>query len=350
MIPKRITLRDVARQLGVSHATVSLSLRNHPRISVARRQEVLRVVKEMGYVPDPLFSQVAAYRQNRQPAKIHSSIAWVNHWDQPERLIGRHKEFASYWKGASEAALERGYRVDEIRWPADCSARRFEQILFARGIRGMLIPPHPTPPDWDGFDWNKFSIIRFGLSVQTPDSNIVTSDQYRAMMMAITKIHGYGYRRIGLVVGSNYDLRLGGAYQSGFQWAQHVLQLEVKPPALVVRAEETEPFPEAEKRALKQWLTRHHPDAILTSEIRLPALIRELGQRIPEEVAVAGTSCDVPVEAGINQNSEAIGRIAVEMLLKQINFNECGEPAAPCRMLIESFWQDGRSLPRRPKP
>jgi hypothetical protein len=35
------------------------------------------------------------------------------------------------------------------------------------------------------------------------------------------------------------------------------------------------------------------------------------------------------------------------MLVKQININERGEPAAPCRMLVESCWQDGRSLPRR---
>ncbi|HEX9046088.1 MAG TPA: substrate-binding domain-containing protein, partial [Verrucomicrobiae bacterium] len=101
------------------------------------------------------------------------------------------------------------------------------------------------------------------------------------------------------------------------------------------------------KRSLKQWLDRQRPDAIITTEVQLPRLIEELGHRIPQDVAVAGSGCDVPVTAGINQNSEAIGRIAVEMLLKQINFNECGEPAAPCRILIESLWQDGDSLPSR---
>jgi hypothetical protein len=35
------------------------------------------------------------------------------------------------------------------------------------------------------------------------------------------------------------------------------------------------------------------------------------------------------------------------MLVKQININERGEPSAPCRILVESTWQDGKSLPRR---
>ncbi|HEX9047929.1 MAG TPA: LacI family DNA-binding transcriptional regulator, partial [Verrucomicrobiae bacterium] len=192
-ISSRVTLRDVAKQVGVSHVTVSMALRNHPKISIRRREEILRVVKEMNYVPDPLFGQLAAYRQRNQVAdKIHSTIAWVNHWDEPERLLGL-KEFAAYWKGAIAAAAERGYRVEEIRWPKNCSARRFEQILFARGIRGILIPPHLISPDWGSFNWNRFSIIRFGMSVQSPDSNVVTSDQYRAMIMAMRKIHGYGY-------------------------------------------------------------------------------------------------------------------------------------------------------------
>lgn len=344
MFQKRTTLRDIAKRIGVSHVTVSLALRNHPRISAARRQEILRAVKEMKYVPDPLFGQLAAYRHQRPAEKIHSAIAWVNHWEEPERLLTKHKEFAAYWKGATAAAAERGYRVDEIRWSADCSARRFEQILFTRGIRGILIPPHLVSPDWGNFNWNKFSVIRFGLSVHAPDSNVVTSDQYRATIMAVKKIHEYGFRRIGLVVGNKLDQRLSGVYQSGFNWAQHNLNLTAKLPPLVVEASDYGPRPEVVRHSLDRWLARAKPDAVLTTEARVPEMIRELGYRIPRDVAVAGTSIDVPVDAGIDQHSEAVGHIAVEMLLKQINFNECGEPAAPCRILIESLWRDGDSL------
>ena len=63
---------------------------------------------------------------------------------------------------------------------------------------------------------------------------------------------------------------------------------------------------------------------------------------------MAGTSiCDIPVDAGIDQHSIEIGRIAMQMLIKQINIGERGSSANPCRIFVESRWQDGQSLPRR---
>ncbi len=46
---KRVTLRDVAERVGVSHVTISLALRNHPSIPVRRRDEVKRVAKQVGH-------------------------------------------------------------------------------------------------------------------------------------------------------------------------------------------------------------------------------------------------------------------------------------------------------------
>src|ERR1043166_7194131 len=43
------TMRDIARRVGVSPATVSLSLRNHPSISLATRERVLQAQKDLGY-------------------------------------------------------------------------------------------------------------------------------------------------------------------------------------------------------------------------------------------------------------------------------------------------------------
>ena len=104
-----------------------------------------------------------------------------------------------------------------------------------------------------------------------------------------------------------------------------------------------------QKAVLNKWLVKHRPDAILTADREMPVLLRELGYRIPQDIAVAGTSVlDIPgIDAGIDQHSEAVGQIAVEMLVKQIHVSERGEPVDPCRILVESRWQDGQSLPQR---
>jgi DNA-binding LacI/PurR family transcriptional regulator len=343
--PKRVTVYDIAEKLGVSHATVSMALRNHPGISKKRREQVKKIAEEMGYTPDPHLAALAAYRRTNAPAEIRSAIAWINHWKQPERLR-KLREFDLYWRGAAEAAKRFGYNLEEIRWTPDYSAKRFEQILLARGIRGVLIPPHITMPDWGDFDWSKFSIIRFGMSVPAPDSHLVTADQLRAVLMAVKKMAEYGYQRIGFVVPADSDRKLGGGFVGGFSAAGRSFNLPVIPPLLIEEKAYSE-RPEKSRQLLSQWLKKHKPDALLTTLPELPALLQQLGYRIPEDIAVAGTAVDVPVDAGIDQHSEAIGRIAVETLVSQINLNERGEPSDPYRVLVESRWRDGKSLPRR---
>jgi LacI family transcriptional regulator len=142
------------------------------------------------------------------------------------------------------------------------------------------------------------------------------------------------------------DQRLGGNFIGGFASAQKFYQLAVIPPLLTAEQFYTEQ-PAKGLRLLRQWLARHKPDAILTFVVSLPDMLRQLGHRIPQDVAVAGTGIDVPVDAGLDQHSEAIGRMAVEMLVSQVNLNERGEPADPCRILIESRWRDGSSMPRK---
>ncbi|HEU5396190.1 MAG TPA: LacI family DNA-binding transcriptional regulator, partial [Verrucomicrobiae bacterium] len=343
----RVTMADVAKRAGVSRIAVSMALRDHHRISAERRQEIQRIAKEMGYVPDPFLSALAAHRRQRMPAKEHGVLAWINHWTDPRRLR-RFKEFDLYWRGASEAAIKFGYRVDEIHWAADCSPRRLEKILLARGIDGVLVPPHNELFDWGDFDWKKFSVVRFGLSVPSPDSNVVTADIFRATVMAINKIREYGYRRIGVTVNEEYNRRVGGNFLSGFYYAQASLNLRPAiPPLLTFLKERTAEELGRQQDVLQQWLRQHRPEAVLTSDPEVPGMMRELGYRIPQDIAVAGTTVlDIPwVDAGIDQHAEAIGRTAVETLLKQINVNERGEPPYPSRILVESRWKDGASLP-----
>ena len=344
MSSKRVTLRDLAKQLGVSHTTVSLALRDHPSILPARRAQIKQLAEKEGYRPDPFLSALSVYRLQNRPASFHSTLAWVNRWNHPEDLRAK-KEFDAYWRGGSETAERLGYRLEDIRWPANISATRFEQIMLTRGIQGLLVPPHPEVPDWGNFDWNKFSIIRLGMSVPEPDSNVVTSDHQRAVLMAFEKMNRHGYQRTGLVVCADFDRHLGGNYIGGFAAAQKLFKFQHILPPLLTNETVYLKQPDKARQLLAKWLEQHRPDAILSAVVEVPLMIRELGYRIPEDIAVAGSSRDVPVDAGINQNPEDIGRIAVQMLVSQINLNERGVPAVPCRTLVESSWQEGKSLP-----
>jgi LacI family transcriptional regulator len=338
----RVTIRDMAARIGVSHVTVSLALRDSTRISLARRNQVQKLAREMGYRPDPILSSLIAYRYGKRPSHIQNALAWINHWEHPEgwRKI---KDFEAYWRGASNAAERCGYRLDEFVWRPEFTAQRFETILQTRNIRGVLIPPHPSQPDWGNLNWDNFSVIRFGLSVISPHSHVVTSDHLRSIVSSVEKIHSYGYKRIGFVLPADFDLRSGGSYTGGFIAAQRMFGLAHCLPALLTSYNLTN---ESFQTIFKHWLNKNKPDAILTVDKRILSALKQFGLRIPEDIAVAAATIhDIPLDAGVDQNSEEIGRIASETLIALINANERGKPIIPRRILIEGSWVDGSSLP-----
>lgn len=72
------------------------------------------------------------------------------------------------------------------------------------------------------------------------------------------------------------------------------------------------------------------------------------GLRVPDDVAVATTSVlDGNFDAGADQNSHEIGRVAVSTLASLILENERGIPRYQRRILVEGRWVDGASMPAR---
>lgn len=343
---RRVSLKEIADEIGVSKNTVSLALRDNPRISSNLRKKIRGIASELGYKADPVLLRLSEYRRSRSDSRRKNVIAWLNHWNQPDKLRS-YREFNQYWSGAKRAAKQLGYQLEEFVWPSDYPAERIEQRLRERGVLGLLIPPHKPDVNWSGFNWNQFSLLRFGFSVKEVDANLVTADHLRAIVMAITRIHQYGYRRIGLVYDRPHDHYLGGNYAGGYRWAQQLLETEQIIPPLDYQSGTPEIL-DRSRRGLEAWMRRHKPDAILTPNAEVPLLLKKLGYRIPDDVAVAGTSpYDMSVDAGIDQCPYSIGQIAAELLIKQISLNEFGEPADPCRILVESRWRDGESLPAK---
>lgn len=294
----------------------------------------------MGYSPDPMLSALANYRLANQDKPIQASLAWINAWDRPEKLRS-YRVFELYWQGALRTAHSFGYHLEEFRL-ADIPLKRLEQILLARNIKGILIPPdRTTNVNWDGFDWSHFSIVRLGHSQKKPTLHVVTSAQMQNSMMAFNKIREKGYKRIGFV-GENVDAETFGA---GFFWAQQQLPMREQLPHLLIdRSTSVRSW----GKALEEWINQNQPDAIYTRYAELPELLNNLGYRIPEDIALAATCiADTPIDAGIDQNSEEIGRAGVLALISHINGSENGVPDILHEYLIQGKWVDGSMLPDR---
>jgi DNA-binding LacI/PurR family transcriptional regulator len=339
---KQITLRDIAKELGVSHVTVSLALRDHPRISEATRKRVKQKAEAMGYHPDPMLSALSHYRLSNQEKPVQATLAWINPLQHPERLL-KQEEFSLYWKGAGKIAQRLGFHLEEFR-TADLSLQRMDTIFKTRNIRGLLIAPlawEHTPINWDDFPWKDYAGVRFGRSAQGPLYHFVTSVQVSSSAKVFEMAHQKGYRRIGYF-GMDTPRKM---FTAGYLRAQQALP---KNQQLKLMCYEAGAPPEKQKEMLATWLAKSRPDAILTDNQLLPAMLRELGVRVPEDVGIATTSIhDTPIDAGMNQNPEEIGKAAVRMLVSLINEHHFGVPEVRNQILVDGKWQEGSMLPDR---
>ena len=339
---QRVTLRDIAKVFGVTPVTVSLAMRNSPRISESLRLKIQDKAREMSYRPDPMLAALANYRKSNLKTHIGAELAWINCWPNPKNLRA-HKEFDLYWCGAFAEAEKCGYRLEEFDYNAVLSPARLEQILHARNIQGILLQPPGTgyKPVWQDFHWNNFSVVRFGYAIKNHRAHIVTSDQLANGLMACENIRRLGYRRIGLVTGAHSVVRFAAGYfyhqmQSGAAQFHSLILHETSR--------------EEDKRALAKWLKTHRPDAIFTDIGQLRYLLAELGVRVPQDIGLAACSTlDGNVDAGIYQNSEEIGRAAVQLLISLTHHNELGIPRICREVLVEGSWVDGSSLPVKNK-
>jgi DNA-binding LacI/PurR family transcriptional regulator len=343
---RRVTLRDIAKKMGISHATVSLALRNSAQVSAAMRDKVQKTAKKMNYQPDPMLSALAQYRLSSQDRPAQATLAWINPLRAPAN-IRKQKEFDLYWAGAQDAARRLGFQLEEFR-TKDIPLQRMESVFKARNIQGLIIAGmlplsfHDETIDWQHFDWKAFAIVRFGRKTTHPQAHFVTSAQTTNTIMAFNRITEKGYQRIGFV-GEYTEARV---FCAGFLFAQLAIPEDRRMPPLFFNEEELSHQENAKK--LKSWIRKYQPDAILTDRAYLLQTLDHIDYRVPDDIGVATTSMhDTPINAGINQNPEEIGRAAVRMLTAQLNQNEFGIPSVRNETLIEGHWVDGSMLPDR---
>jgi DNA-binding LacI/PurR family transcriptional regulator len=336
---RRITVRDIARQLRISHSTVSRSLRDDRRISEDVRRAVKLKAQEMGYRPDPMLSALAQYRRGNIKAPICAGLAWVNQWPQPKQLRS-YKEFDLYWQGAKTEAEQCGFRLEEFIVGKQMTPARLEDVLLARNVQGILIPPHGSfAPQWSDFNWDNFCVVRFGHSVVNPRAHIITSDQLTDGLIAFESIWKQGYRRIGLVSLARTDTR----FSAGYLFSQMRLSSRTRIPPLILPENHDE---KSRCRMVKSWLGKHKPDSILTDVSQMRATLAKVGYEVPTDVGLAAFSVlDGGADSGIDQNSLEIGKAAVQMLISLINHNERGIPRICRELLIEGRWVNGSTLP-----
>jgi len=339
----RVTVRDLAKLAGVHFTTVSMALRNHPRIPAPTRNRIKKLAKKMGYRPDAMLNALSIYRQGTKKPCFQATIAWIN--AHPARETLYHTAlYREYFRGARERAEELGYKLEEF-WLGEpgLTQQRLGVILNSRGIQGALVAPLDSHSDMKTMDvvpWRKLSAVSLSFSLRHPQIHTVTASQYRGMRSSLHELRKLGYRRIGFLMDSDLDLRGDHNWQAAF-WVDYHSQ---------PREWRVEPFwspsGQVPKKPFRKWLETQRPDVITPCGAYVADIVRDLGLKVPRDIGLAHHNVDSDIKAfsGMDQCGSRIGASALEYLVDMLNRQECGVPESPKQILIEGHWVRGKTV------
>jgi len=337
------TLREIARRAGVSHTTVSLSLRNHASIPEATRERLRRLADRLGYRSNVLVSALMSQVRLKQHKSAPEVVGFLtggptaDDWKHHSYSVGCHE-------GARQRAQQLGMRIEPF-WlglGGDASAATC-RMLHARAIHGNLIAPFPVPIYGHELDWARMICVGLGYVFNQHALHRATHNHFRGAFLAYEKLVGRGYRRIGLMLDQDENRRVNYLWLGGYLAAQSTLAGKKLDP-LLTRVS-------GNQSQVKAWLKKMRPEVVIGFGPRQFLTLTQLGLTIPDDIAYVALDVEqthlahVEEVTGINQNLPLIGATAVDILASQLYHNELGLPQRPVFSMIEGYWVDGRTAP-----
>lgn len=328
-----VTIKDVARNCGLSISTVSKVFNGYPDISEVTRRQVMETAREIGYKPNAL---ARALKTNRS---YNLGVLFVD--DNISGLM--HPFFAAVLNAFKAEAERQGYDITfinhnigtmEMTYLEHCRYRNVDGVCLAcvdfysrevAELAGSSIPCVTIDQIFDGHP----SII---------------SDNLNGIHMLVDRAVDLGHRRIAYIHGQRNSLVTENRIK-GFYRAMQYHGLEV--PEGYVRQGRYDDGESIRGHIRALMALEPRPTCILLPDDAayfgaLEAL-REQGLRVPEDVSLAGydgvRSIQVvhPRLTTVRQDSAAMGREAAQRLIDHITHPATAllDPVLiPCELMV----------------
>jgi LacI family transcriptional regulator len=308
----QVTIKDIARQLGISASTVSRALQGHPDIS----EETKRVVNDL------------AAKLKYQPNAIALSLK-----NQRTRIIGViipeivHYFFSSVISGIEDVAYNAGFNVI-ICQSNEKYDREISNVntLIAQRVDGILVSISKETTDFQHLQHivnNNIPLVFYDRVAPGIFGDQVIINDMEAAYEATKHMIDQGRRRIAHFAGPQ-NLLIGQRRKEGFLKAAREAGLDIDPRYIV----EADNYEKAQRAILNFISEGIMPNGIFSvndiTAIGAMKGLQKQGFKIPEDVALVGFSdgrfsgITEPSLSSVDQHGYEMGITATEMLLKRI--------------------------------
>lgn len=316
MKTKRPTLRDVAREAGVSYQTVSRVINNNEHVAAHTRNQVMKAITTLGFRPN----RAAQIMQTERSQTIEVVIFYAG--------------FNIFLYEMARTAQQLGYHFvisaiteQEFVHTLESAAARFVDGL-------ILVPMTPLDTDYETLmeltDGIPFVQIGARLGEHLPS---VIYDQVQGGRLATQHLIDLGHRQIAEISG---PLRNHDGYDRHVSWTATLKEYGLS----TALSEEGDFSIEGGYQAMNRLLDRGEPFTaafVANDSMAFGAhtALRQRGLRVPADISVIGFD-DIPEAAHfvpglttVRQDFYLLGRLAIEYLVSLI-----GDPDTPVHQRV----------------
>lgn len=359
----RISLKALARESGVSVATVSRALRDLACVDAETRRHVQETAARMGYVRDPLLASAFAFARRTDKPIYRETLAFLA-IEPPMLTITASLEekrpwMRGIWLGLSERAKTLGYQIESFRLPPKTKLQQtLARQLRARGIRGVVFGPRALT-DACKVDtcWGSFATIEIGHTLDggcgARVDRLLADDMERLLM----QLYQREYRRIGLAMQDVDEARRHWAVFGACLLFERRSRLRssasgggrVRISSLFEDGIRYSP------EGLIEWISRGKLDVIIGNGPEPLDWLLAARWNIPGQLGVCRIDClDDRPESGLRIDYEKLGASAVNQLATVLERSEATDPdrqhhleAGRPVLGIPSTWHEGETLRTR---
>ena len=306
-----VTIKDVAREAGVSVGTASQALRASPAVREATRQRVLAVAKRLRYQPSALARGLVT-RRTHTVGLLISDIA--------------NPFFIRAVRAVEDAAQENGYNVILCNTDEDpAKETQYLQVLMEKRVDGIILATTGgSLQAVRDVRWRGIPLVLFDRELTSLATDTVKVDGVLGGRLATEYLLGLGHRRIAIIHGplvrSTGIERLQG-YLAALKTAG------IRPIPELIR--EGNFKPDSGRALTRQLLDTSPPPTALfcTNNLMTVGALQTLGERgvrMPSDLSLVGYDdmewwrLTHPPLTTVGQPVYDLGREAMRLLLAQI--------------------------------
>lgn len=311
-----LTIKDIARELGLSISTVSKALSDSYEISDKTKKLVNEYAEKHNYSPNPIAKSL----KQGHSKSIGIVVSTIDN-----------NFFSQVISGIESVAYTKGYNIiiTQTHESYDLETRNVKHLTF-RSVDGILISLSAETQDIEhlqALQKKGLPIVFFDRVSDDIDTHKVIADNYKGAYEGTTSLLNSGYKRIAHVT-SSPNLSISEERLAGYKKALEDNGVAVNEQYIKYCLHGGRDLNEIET-ALNDLLSMNpRPDAIFTASDRITTttlgLLRQLKIEIPKEVALLGfTNAKLaellnPSLSAIVQPGFEIGKTAMEMLISLI--------------------------------